>query len=76
MTVQNKMFQRAFEAYTDTVYRLAVHNTPTRADAEDAVQEVFEKLLLSKQDFADDEHLKAWLIRVTINLCKNPGVIR
>lgn len=71
MTVQNKIFQRAFEVYIDTVYRVAVHNAPTRADAEDATQEVFEKLLLSRKEFRDDEHLKAWLIRVTINLCKN-----
>lgn len=71
MTVQNQVFQRAFEGYIDTVYRVAIHNAPTGADAEDAVQEVFEKLLLSKKEFTDDEHLKAWLIRVTINLCKN-----
>ena len=64
-------FTRAFETYIDTVYRVAVHNTPTRFDAEDVVQEVFEKLLACKKEFRDDEHLKAWLIRVTINLCKN-----
>lgn len=69
--VQNSAFQRAFERYTDTVYRVAVHNAPTRADAEDVTQEVFEKLLRSRKEFADDEHLKAWLIRVTVNLCKN-----
>jgi len=71
VVVQNRAFQRAFELYTDTVYRVAVHNAPTRADAEDVTQEVFEKLLTGRREFADDEHLKAWLIRVTINLCKN-----
>lgn len=71
MTVQNRTFQRAFEVYMDTVYRVAVHNAPTRADAEDVTQEVFARLLSCTKDFQGDEHLKAWLIRVTINLCKN-----
>lgn len=34
-------------------------------------QEVFEALLRSGKAFGDGEHLKAWLIRVTINRCKN-----
>lgn len=71
MAVQDRAFQRAFEHYTDTVYRVAAHNAPTGADAEDVTQEAFERLLMSRKEFADDEHLKAWLIRVTINLCKN-----
>ena len=64
-------FQQAFTLYTDTVYRVAVHNTRTTADAEDITQEVFLRLLESRKTFRDEEHIKAWLIRVTINLCKN-----
>lgn len=48
-----------------------MHNAPTRADAEDVTQEVFETLLTCGKSFADPEHLKAWLIRVTVNRCKN-----
>lgn len=64
-------FARAFARYMDTVYRVAVHNTDSPADAEDVTQEVFEKLLSHRKSFADEEHLKAWLIRVAINLSKN-----
>ena len=62
-------FNYAFENYTDTVYRVAAHNTSSVADAEDVSQEVFIKLLEKTRSFKNPEHLKAWLIRVTINLC-------
>lgn len=64
-------FSYAYEHYLDTVFRVAVHNAPTRADAEDVAQEVFEALLASGKSFADPQHLKAWLIRVALNRCKN-----
>lgn len=64
-------FSFAYEHYLDTVYRAAVHNAPTRADAEDVTQEVFEALLRSGKDFRDGEHLKAWLLRVAVNKCRN-----
>ncbi len=64
-------FREAFERYTDTVYRIALHNTRSRADAEDLTQEAFLRLLQSRKQFRDAEHVKAWLIRVTLNLCKN-----
>lgn len=64
-------FSYAYEHFLDTVYRVAMHNAPTRADAEDVTQEVFETLLTCGKSFADPEHLKAWLIRVTVNRCKN-----
>lgn len=63
-------FSFAFKQYTDTVYRVAVHNTRCKSDAEDVTQEVFVKLLESSKKFKDGEHLKAWLIRVTINECR------
>lgn len=63
-------FSFAFTQYTDTVYRVAVHNTRCKSDAEDITQEVFVKLLESSKKFKDGEHLKAWLIRVAINECR------
>ena len=63
-------FSFAFTQYTDTVYRVAVHNTRCKSDAEDVTQEVFVKLLESSKKFKDGEHLKARLIRVTINECR------
>ncbi len=64
-------FSFAFKQYTDTVYRVALHNTANFSDAEDVTQEVFIKLLETNKAFRDSEHLKAWLIRVTINLCRD-----
>ena len=64
-------FSFAFKQFTDTVYRVALHNTSNFADAEDVTQEVFIKLLEANKAFRDSEHLKAWLIRVTINLCRD-----
>ena len=64
-------FPYAFSQFTDTVYRVAVHNSSRPADAEDIAQAVFVKLLESEKTFSGSEHLKAWLIRVTINLCRD-----
>ena len=64
-------FSFAFKQYTDTVYRVALHNSTNFSDAEDVTQEVFIKLLETNKAFRDSEHLKAWLIRVTINLCRD-----
>ena len=64
-------FSFAFKQFTDTVYRVALHNTANFSDAEDVTQEVFVKLLETNKAFRDSEHLKAWLIRVTMNLCRD-----
>lgn len=62
-------FVAAFERHRDRIYRLALSYTKSRADAEDVCQDVFCKLL--RQPAMQPEHEKAWLIRVTINDCKN-----
>ena len=53
--------------YIDTVYRIALAQAHSKHDAEDVVQDVFLKLITSKTEFESEEHIKAWLIRVTIN---------
>ena len=62
---------RAIEQYADTVRRLCMLYLKNHADTEDVFQTVFMKYLLHTEPFADDEHEKAWLIRVTINACKD-----
>ncbi|MDF2557046.1 MAG: polymerase subunit sigma-24 [Bacillales bacterium] len=57
--------------YADMVYKLAFSQTKNNADADDIFQEVFLRLVRSKKQFENDEHMKAWLIRVTINCCKS-----
>ena len=57
--------------YSDMVYRLAFARTGNTADAEDVYQEVFLRYLRSDPQFTSEEHRKAWLIRVTVNCCRN-----
>lgn len=57
--------------YADMVYKLAYARTGSKADAEDVFQEVFLRYVQKKPSFTDEEHLKAWLIRVTINCAKS-----
>ena len=54
-----------------TVYRLAYSYLKNPDDAEDVVQETFLRLYLSNTEFETDENIKAWLIRVAINLSKD-----
>ena len=67
---KNEIFLNdAMNKHGDEVYRLALCRLQNKTDAEDVYQEVFLKLFSTKTDFEDDEHLKAWLLRVTINKC-------
>ena len=59
------------QKYSKMVYRLAYVRTKNRADTEDLLQEVFLRFLKSNIPFSDNEHCKAWLIRITINYSKN-----
>ena len=68
---RNEVFALAVQRYSDAVYRAAVHNCRCTADAEDVVQDVFEKLLHYNGSFESEEHLKAWLLRVAINRCRD-----
>ena len=61
----------AIERYADTVRRLCMLHLKNHADTEDIFQTVFLKYALNTEPFADAEHKKAWLIRVTINACKD-----
>jgi RNA polymerase sigma-70 factor (ECF subfamily) len=62
---------RAIEQYADMVQRLCLIHLKNHADAEDIFQTVFLKYAFSTEDFEDREHEKAWLIRVTINACRD-----
>lgn len=48
---------------------LALSHLGRREDAEDAVQDVFTKYVGTSPRFSDDEHERAWLVRVTVNRC-------
>ena len=62
-------FEKIIARHADTAFRVAYQYLRNRQDAEDVVQEVFLSLVqrFRQLSFNDDEHLKAWIIRVTIN---------
>ena len=62
---------RAIEQYADTVRRICMVHLKNYTDTEDVLQTVFLKYVQSAIQFESDEHERAWLIRVTINACKD-----
>lgn len=61
----------AVEKYADMVQRICFYHLKNRADTEDVFQNVFLKYMMYDQTFHDSEHEKAWLLRVSINACKD-----
>ena len=59
----------AIDAHGDAVLRLALNQLRNVSDAQDVVQEAFVRLLTCSTAFEGDEHLRAWLLRVAINIC-------
>ena len=55
------------ERYGTMVYRLAYARTGSREDAEDITQETFLRLVRAAPGFREEEHCKAWLLRVAAN---------
>lgn len=63
--------KKAIEKYADMIYRIALTRCKQIENAEDIFQEVFIKYAQKSPNFQNEEHEKAWLIKVTINLSKN-----
>lgn len=61
----------AVETYADMVQRICFYHLKNKADTEDIFQNVFLKYMLSDMEFQDEEHKKAWIIRVAVNACKD-----
>ncbi len=62
---------RALTQYADTVRRICMLYLKNQTDTEDIFQTVFMKYLLSTKQFKNREHEKAWIIRVTVNACRD-----
>ena len=68
--LRSDVFMRhAIELHRGAVIRLALGQTGSAADAQDVAQDTFIQLLKSTKTFTDDQHLRAWLLRVTHNRC-------
>ena len=60
-----------FINFMDQLYRTALLMLADIQDAEDAVQETYIRYLLKKPKLQSETHVKAWFMRVCINICKN-----
>lgn len=63
--------QKLFEKYQGNLYAAAFNACKNAEDAEDVVQDTFIQYYSLKKEFESEEHIRAWLLRVTINKAKN-----
>lgn len=62
---------RAVEQYAHMIRRICFLHLKSQNDTEDICQNVFLKYILYSGAFENEEHEKAWFIRVTVNACKD-----
>ena len=65
-----QQFTDAVARYLDMVYRIALNWFRNPADAEDAAQNAMLRLWRTDTEFQGEDHLRHWLVRVTLNECK------
>ena len=70
-TLDPREAERLVETYADLILRLSYTYLSHTQDAQDVCQTVFLKLLERAPAFASPGHEKAWIIRTTINTCKD-----
>ena len=63
--------EEAFRRYGDRVFSAAFSICRSREDADDVVQDTFLRYCTLDADYTDEEHIKAWLLRVAINRAKD-----
>lgn len=64
------------DKYSPLIFRISYCILCNSADAEDAVQETLLRYITKAPDFNDEEHRKAWLIKVAANISKNMLMFR
>lgn len=62
---------RLVETYSPLIMRIGYTYLHSREDAEDVCQETLLKLVRRNQPFVNEEHEKSWIVRVSINACKD-----
>jgi RNA polymerase sigma-70 factor, ECF subfamily len=70
-TDRRRAMTLAVERYRGKLYHHALYIVKDHQEAYDVVQEVFIKAIRERRFFDDDFKMKAWLFRVTSNLCFN-----
>lgn len=65
-----EQFLHLAQLHMDGIFRLAFNCLKSRTDADDVTQTVLLRLYETKKTFDNEDHLKYWLVRVTLNECK------
>lgn len=60
-----------YSTYKSMLLKIAFSYLGNKHDCEDILQEAFIKLCYHAPEFETEEDEKRWIIRITINLCKN-----
>ncbi|MDO4269851.1 MAG: sigma-70 family RNA polymerase sigma factor [Eubacteriales bacterium] len=63
-------FDEIVRRYRDNLFAIAFQYTKNAADADDMTQIALLKCYKAEKPFESEQHIKNWLIRVTINECK------
>lgn len=67
----NMSYEQVVRKYADAVLSACIMRLGNETDADDCFQNTFLKLYTNPPEFKEEEHIKAWLLRVAINECKN-----
>lgn len=69
--ISKENFPSVVHRYKDMIFRLAYSYTKNHFDADDITQSVLLQLYKTDKAFTSEAHMKNWLVRVTVNHCKN-----
>lgn len=68
---EKRYFSDMYEKHAKAVYGVCLLYLKNKDDAEEAVGEAFIRLMENKPEFENDKHAKAYLIKVSVNICRN-----
>jgi RNA polymerase sigma factor (sigma-70 family) len=66
-----KDIREAVKKYSDMLYKICIVILCNEQDVQDAIQDTFCRYLEKKPEFRNEEHEKAWLIRVATNISRD-----
>ena len=63
--------QELMNKYKNSIYAAAFSVCGNASDAEDVVQDTFFRYYMTHKEFDNEQHIRAWLLRVASNKAKN-----